>query len=239
VRGRGRQLRLERRGLQELQHRRPDRRRGLRRSHRIAERLAQTADGAGVQLRHSRFVDADLLPDLLHRDLSVVVEADHLALARGQRRDRAPHAFPHFGLLVRHVRPLRLRWHEHGGQRPVVAVIGSGEGRGGFDRVDADDRAVQALLVDAGLGGQVRDRGLASELAAQFLAGGLELAPLPAHAARPRVLAQRVDHRAADTAFREGFKLDAPAFVKPVRGVDEPDDAVLNEIADVDGVRHR
>ena len=50
-----------------------------------AERLLQALDGAGVELRHARFVDPDLGPDLLHRDVAEVIEPDDLALARGQR----------------------------------------------------------------------------------------------------------------------------------------------------------
>ncbi len=77
------------------------------------------------------------------------------------------------------------------------------------------------------------------ELAAQLLAGGLELTALAADAARPGILAQRVDHGAADPALGEGLELDAARLVEAVRGIDEADDAVLDEIADVNRVRHR
>ena len=69
-----------------------------------AERLLQALDRARVQLRHARFVDADLRADLLHRRFGVVVEADHLALARRQRRDRRADAVAHFGVFVGLVR---------------------------------------------------------------------------------------------------------------------------------------
>ena len=113
-----------------------------------------------------------------------------------------------------------------------------GQRRGRLDGVDADDGAAQALLVGAHLGGQVGQRRLAAELAAQLLAGGLELTALTAHAARPGILAQRVDHRAADAALGEGLELDAARLVEAVGGIDEAEDAVLDEIADVDRVRH-
>ena len=77
------------------------------------------------------------------------------------------------------------------------------------------------------------------ELAAQLLARGFQLAALTADAARPGVLAQRVDHRAADAPLGERLELDAARLVEAVRGVDQTDDAVLDEIADIDRVRHR
>ena len=45
----------------------------------VAERVAQAANRARVQLRDARLVDADLGANLLHRHFAVVVEADHLA----------------------------------------------------------------------------------------------------------------------------------------------------------------
>jgi len=100
--------------------------------------------------------------------------------------------------------------------------------------VDPDDRPPQALLIRSHLCGEVGERRLASQLATQLLARRLELAALTAHAARPGVLAERVDHRPPDAAFRECLELDAARFVESVRGVDQPDDPVLDEIADVD-----
>jgi hypothetical protein len=67
----------------------------------------------------------------------------------------------------------------------------------------------------------------------------LELAALATDAARPGVLAQRVDHRAAHAALGKRLELDAPILVEAVGRVDEADDAVLHEVADVDRVRHR
>jgi hypothetical protein len=119
----------------------------------------------------------------------------------------------------------------------VLVVVGERGGR--FDGVDADDRAAEPLLVGADLGGQVGKGGLAAELAAQHLAGGFELAALPPDPARPRVLAQRVNHGAADAALRESLELDAPSLVEAVRRVDQSDDSVLDEVADVDRVGHR
>ena len=66
------------------------------------------------------------------------------------------------------------------------------------------------------LGGEVGQRRLAAQLAAQLLARGLELAALAANAARPGVLAQRVDHRAADAPLGEGLELDAARLVEAV-----------------------
>src|SRR5881392_4131597 len=54
----------------------------------------------------------------------------------------------------------------------------------------------------------VRLRRFSAELAAQGLAGGVELAALAAHAARPRVAAKRIDHGAAHPPLGEGLELD-------------------------------
>ncbi len=118
-------------------------------------------------------------------------------------------------------------------------MIGSSERRGGFDGVDADDGAAQALFVRADLGREIRQRRLVAQLAAKLLAGGFELAALAAHAARPGVLAKRVDHRAPHPPLGKGFELDAPILVEAVRCVDKPNHAVLHEVSDVDRVRHR
>ena len=92
---------------------------------------------------------------------------------------------------------------------------------------------------DPTLRGQVGHRRLVAQLAAQRFAGGIELAALAADAARPGVLAQRVDHRAAHAPFGEGLELDAALLVEAMGRVDQPEHAVLHQIADVDGVRHR
>ena len=70
-------------------------------------------------------------------------------------------------------------------------------------------------------------------------ARGFEFAALAAHAARPGFTAQRVDHRAADAPFGERLELDAAAFVEAVGRVDQTEHAILDEVAEVDRVRHR
>jgi len=77
-----------------------------------------------------------------------------------------------------------------------------------------------------------------AERGAQFLTGGLQLAAHPAHAARPGVLAQRIDHRPADAAFRKRLELDAARVVEAVGGIDQADHAILHQVAQVDRVRH-
>jgi len=67
-----------------------------------------------------------------------------------------------------------------------------------------------------------------------LLAGGLELPALPADAARPRILAERVDHRATNSTFGKRLELDAAGLVKALGCVDEADDSILDKIADVD-----
>jgi hypothetical protein len=89
-------------------------------------------------------------------------------------------------------------------------------------------------FVGADAGGQFRHRRFVSQFATQRFARRIELAPLSSDAARPRIAAQRVDHRAAHASFGEGFELDAARFVEPMRGIDQTQHAVLHQIADVD-----
>jgi len=191
-----------------------------------------------VELRYPRFVDADLGADLLHRGFLVVVEPDDLLLARGQRFDGRADAIFGFGFFVGGVGLLGLGRNERRRQRRLIEVFSAREWGGRFNRVDADDGAAEALLVRSHLGGEVGERRLASELAPQLLARRFELTPLAADAARPRVLAQRVDHGAADAAFGKGFELDPARLVETMRCVNQSNDPVLDEIADVDRVGH-
>src|SRR5262249_43905863 len=86
---------------------------------------------------------------------------------------------------------------------------------------------------------QVRHRWFVAKLAAQGLASSVELAALAANAARPCIAPKRVDHGAADSPLRERLELDPALLIEPVSRVDPPEDAVLNEVPDVDRVRHR
>src|SRR6185503_12642207 len=108
----------------------------------------------------------------------------------------------------------------------------------GFDGVDTNDRAAETLLVGAHAGGQIGQRRFATHFATERFARGLELTALAADAARPGILAQRVDHRPADAPFGERLELDASGLVEAVRRVDQADDPVLDEIPDINRVRH-
>jgi hypothetical protein len=81
-------------------------------------------------------------------------------------------------------------------------------------------------------------RRLVAEFSPQRCARCVEFAPLAAHAARPGVAPQRVNHGAAHPPLGKRLELDSAILVEPVRGIDQADDAVLYEIADVDGVGH-
>ena len=94
-------------------------------------------------------------------------------------------------------------------------------------------------LVRSHARGEVGERRLGAQLAAQLLARGLELAPLPPDAARPGVAPERVDHRAAHPPLGERLELDAAALVEAAGRVDETDHPVLDQVAELDGMRHR
>jgi len=76
------------------------------------------------------------------------------------------------------------------------------------------------------------------ELGAQLLASRLELATHAAHAAGPGILAQRIDHRPADATLGKRLELDPAAPIEPLGRVDEPDHPVLDEVTEVNRVRH-
>jgi len=212
---------------------------GARGRGRGLERRPQALDRAGVQLRHARLVYAQLVADLLHRDVTEVVEAHQAPLAGRQRRHRVANALLDLGPLVGGVGGIGLGGHERRGQRRLVDAVEVRQRGRGLDRVDPDDGAAQALLVGADLGRQIRQRRLVAQLAAQRLARGLELAALAAHASRPRLAPERVDHRPAHAPLGEGLELDAAPLVEPMGGIDEAHDPVLHQVPDVDRVRHR
>jgi hypothetical protein len=136
------------------------------------------------------------------------------------------------------IRTLGLGRQQRRRQRRLVGVLGGRQRRGGLDGVDADDGAAQALLVGADLRGQVGQRRLAAQLAAQRFASGLELTTLSAHATRPGVLAKGVDHGATHPPLGKGLELDAPVLIEAIGRVDEPNDAVLHQVADINRMRH-
>jgi len=118
-------------------------------------------------------------------------------------------------------------------------VIVVGQRRGRLDGVDADDRATQPLLVGTHLGGQVCERRFASVLAPQRFTRRLELASLAPHATWPGILTQGVNHRTADAPLGERLELDAALLIETARRINETDDAVLDEVADINRMWHR
>jgi len=112
-------------------------------------------------------------------------------------------------------------------------IVGS-KGRSRLDCIDSHDGAPESFFVGTQLCGQVGQGRLASELAPELLPGGLELPALTPDAARPCILAERVDHRATNSTLGKRLELDAASLVKAVSCVDEADDSILDKIADVD-----
>ena len=98
---------------------------------------------------------------------------------------------------------------------------------------------LETRFIRSDAGRQIGERGLGAELATQRFARGFELTALAANAARPRVAAQRIDHRATHTALGKSLELDAARLVEPEGGVDQAQHSILDEIAQLDGVGHR
>ena len=123
------------------------------------------ADRSRMELGDPRLVHTDFLPDLLHRRLLVVIEADDLLLTWRQRRNGGAHTIGRFGPLVRHIRLLGFGRDQRLGQRRFVEFFVVGQGRGRLDGVDANNRAAKTLLVGAKLVRQIGQRRLVAEFA--------------------------------------------------------------------------
>jgi len=67
----------------------------------------------------------------------------------------------------------------------------------------------------------------------------LKLTALTPNATRPCILAKSVDHCAANAALGKGLEFDAARFVEPVRCVNQANDTILDEVPNINGMRHR
>ena len=94
---------------------------------------------------------------------------------------------------------------------------------------------VQVLELDAELAGDLGLAGRAVQLGLEGGVGALDLAGLVAHRARDPVdRPQLVDDGAADAADRVRLELDGPLEVELLDGVDQPEDAVGDEVGLLD-----
>ncbi|BCS36094.1 hypothetical protein TBR22_A53310 [Luteitalea sp. TBR-22] len=217
-----------------------DERRHARRAVGVAagdEGVLQARQGAGVQLRDPRLVDAERLPDALHRRVLEVIEGEEPAVAGLELRHGLAEPLAALDEGIALVGQRGGRRDAPGRQVGVLAVT-AGRGRSGLDGVDADDGPTEALLVGAEVRGQVGQRRLGASGRPKRFTRRLELTADAADAARPGVAAERVDHGATDPALGKGLEADAATLVIPVHGVDEAEHAVLHEVADVDARRH-
>ena len=144
-----------------------------------------------------------------------------------------------FGPLVDRVWAIRLGGDQHGRQH--ASSKGSAVASGEVDSIVLIRTIVRLRRFSSipSLAARSAIEGSYPSSRRSCLARGFELASLATDAARPGVLAKRVNHRAADAALGKRLELDAARLVEAVRRVDETEDAILNEIAEVDRVRHR
>jgi hypothetical protein len=78
-----------------------------------------------------------------------------------------------------------------------------------------------------------------AQFSTQLHTSGFGLAALTTDAARPGVLQEGINHRAPNTTFGERLELDPARLVEAVGCVNQTNDAVLDEIPNVDGMGHR
>jgi len=192
-----------------------------------------------MQLRNARLIHAELFSNRLHRRIAEIVERDQFLIAGRQAGHRLAHAQALLVGFIDRVGAGGFGGHQHSVVRILVTHIGGRLGRRRFDGRNAHHRALQVVFVLAQCLGQLGQRGLVSQPLAQRHSRRFNVAADAAHTARPGVLAQRVDHRATDAAFGEGFELDAPCVIEALCGINQSEHSVLDQIAHLDRVRHR
>src|SRR5436190_1640288 len=203
------------------------------------EATLEPQHGLRVQLRDARLGDAEDLADLAQGQVLVVVERDHELLALWQRGDRVGEAVLELGGVEDLLRVRRVGVVQRVQQRHLVAA----RVRHGPELVERHDRGVGDLderLLEV-LDGDV-------ELARHLLVGrgtvqamlelavyALDLAGAGADGARdPVERAQLVDDRALDAGDRVGLELDLAIGVEALDRVDQPDQAIGDEVGLLD-----
>src|SRR3954451_24462910 len=192
-----------------------------------------------VELRNSRFRDAEDLADLAERQVLVVVEGHDELLALGQSRDGVREAVLHLGGVHRGRRIDRVRVLDRVEQRDLVA----GRVRERPQLVESHDRAVR----DAGerllklldrhleLRGHLGVGRRAVELVLELRVRLLDLSSSRTHAAPcPVDRPQQVEDRAPDARHREGLELDLARGVEALDRRDQAEQAVRDEVGLLD-----
>src|SRR3954471_18314210 len=199
----------------------------------------QAQHGLRVQLGDARLGHAKDLSDLAQRQVLVVVERDHELLALGQGRDRVRQAVLDLGLReqrlgVRGVRVMQRVEQAHriaGGIAHGPQLVERDDRRRG----DLDQRLLELRVGDVQLVRHLLIRGGAMQLVLELGVDLLDLAGPGAHGARhPVQRAQLVDDRALDTGDRVGLELDLALGIEALDRVDEPDQAVRDEVGLLD-----
>jgi hypothetical protein len=187
---------------------------------------AQSAGGLRVQLAHARLADAEHRPDLFHVQLFAVVQLEHAALLDREALDRLGQDADPLGVLERGVgRVGRFR-------RQVVPL------RQLLDRQDRPRVQVhqQRAIVGQRQSHRARDVVLGCRTRGrQLVQRVIEVAPaLPHRARHPVASAQAVQDRPADPRLGERPELHTALGVVAKYGVEQSDDAVVDEVLDLD-----
>src|SRR3954447_1659667 len=213
-------------------------------SGRVDDRLVggEAAQGVGLDLAHALPRDAELLADLLERGGLAAAEAeaqrDHVALPLGQLGDRAAHRIGAHRAL-----DLVLGGRAAGGEQVAEARVAVGADRG----VRRGDRLRRALDLADLVQRELRDvcdllvARLVAVLREQLALGARDLLLPLDHVHRDADRAGLVGHAAldglADPPRRVGRELEALAPVELLRGADQADDALLDQVAEGDALR--
>jgi len=192
-----------------------------------------------VQLRDARFIHPELLANRLHRGVAEVVERNQLLVTHRKISHGLADTKTLLIGFVQRVGTGRLGWYQHAVMGILVGHIGGRLHRGRLNRGNAHHRALQMGFILAKRVGQLGQRGLVTQTLAQGHPGRFDLATDTAHPAGPGILPQRVNHGAADAAFRKGLELDTPRFIEPLRRINQTQHTVLHQVTNLDRVGHR
>src|SRR5262245_7593486 len=198
-------------------------------------RLAQLLERPRLELAHALAREAERLPDLLERVLllaaEAVAQAQDQLLARGEGADQVPDPGAHALRVESQVGRRRGRVRDE----VLEALLGARDRRLERDRLPREQvEDLERARVGAELGGELRGRRLAPELARQLGAHALAaLEPVVDVRRQPdraRVILDRAHERLADPPDRVGRELEAAPVVELLDRADQAQVALLDQV---------
>ena len=187
-----------------------------------------------VNLRHAALVDAQHAADFLHRHLVGVVQQHHFLIPLRQRlHGDAQHARSCSRAQMESGCVSGLLGKSGAGRSSLF--VGAGGGRDQADVAQVQHHAAPAVDVHAQLLRRLRIRWDCAAARRQFARRGFHLLVAAAHVARgPVELAQAIEDRALDAVLGVARKDDLFFGIVLAGGVEQAEDAGVNQIVQID-----